>query len=445
MAQPALTPIPATSPSERQQQLLADAGRYLAGGGLGLFVIPPELNLVIARGEGSHIWDVAGREYIDYHMSSGPALLGHAHPAITAAVSAQLGKGTTFYFLNEPEIALAQRLVEAIPCADVIHYTGSGTEATFYSLRIARAYTRRNKVLKFEGAWHGMHDYGLWGTVPSVPSEYPHALPDSVGVPPQAGETVLVAPFNDAAQAVAMIERHAHTLAAVIVEPLQRVLLPEPGFLEALREVTHRHGIVLIFDEIVTGFRIGWGGAQERYGVVPDLACYGKAVSGGFPLAAIAGRADVMSVLDARSQPRANVVWATNTLNGNPVCAVAGCAALDVLSKPGTYDRLARIGSRLRKGLVEAGTRHGFAVQAPGEDAVFGIRFTDRRPLRTWMDLTTADKDLGWRWALELLKRGLLVNPNEKIYISIAHSDADIERTLGIADEAFGALRAARS
>jgi glutamate-1-semialdehyde 2,1-aminomutase len=153
-------------------------------------------------------------------------------------------------------------------------------------------------------------------------------------VPPQAGETVLVAPFNDAAAAVATIDRHAHELAAVIVEPLQRVLKPEPGFLEAVREATRRHGIVLVYDEIVTGFRIAWGGAQEKYGVVPDIACYGKAVSGGFPLAAIAGRADVMSVLDARSRPRADVVWATNTLNGNPVCAAAGCAALDVLSKP---------------------------------------------------------------------------------------------------------------
>src|SRR6185503_4863907 len=426
-----------------QNDLLRDAGRFLAGGGLGLFVLPPELNLVVARGAGSRVWDVAGREYIDYHMSSGPALLGHAHPAITAAVSAQLGKGTTFYLLNEPEIALAQRLVDAIPCADVIHYTGSGTEATFYALRIARAFTGRNKVLKFEGAWHGMHDYGLWGTVPQAPSDYPRAQPDSVGVPRETGDTVLVTPFNETAGAVEMIERRAKELAAVIVEPLQRVLLPEPGFLEAIRTVTKKHGIVLVFDEIVTGFRIAWGGAQERYGVVPDLACYGKAVSGGFPLAAIAGSAEVLSVLDARKRPRAEVVWATNTLNGNPVCAAAGCAALDVLAQPGIYDRLHRIGARLREGLVDAGTRHGFAVQAPGEDAVFGIRFTDRRPLRTWMDLTTADRDLGYRWALELLKRGLLVNPNEKFYISIMHSDEDIARTLAIADEAFAALRAA--
>jgi len=429
---------------ESQALLLASASRHIAGGGLGLFVLPPELNLVIARGEGARVYDVAGREYIDYHLSSGPALLGHAHPAITAAVAAQLPKGTTYYFLNQPEIELAERLVAAIPCGDVVHYTGSGTEATFYALRIARAYTGRNKILKFEGAWHGMHDYGLWGTVPTAPSPYPQALPDSVGVPRQTGETVLVAPFNDAAHAVETIERHAHELAAVIVEPLQRVLKPEPGFLEALREVTSRRGVVLIFDEIVTGFRIAWGGAQEAYGVVPDLACYGKAVSGGFPLAAIAGKADVMAVLDARSRPRAEVVWATNTLNGNPVCAAAGCAALDVLRTPGTYDRLARIGARLREGIVASGTRHGFAVQAPGEDAVFGVRFTDRRPLRTWMDLTTANRDLGYRWALELLKRGLLVNPNEKIYISIAHTDDDVTHTLAIVDEAFAALAHAR-
>ncbi len=426
---------------KNQAALLADAQRYLAGGGLGLFVLPPELNLVVARGAGSRVRDVAGREYIDYHLSSGPALLGHAHPAITGAVQAQLPKGTTFYFLNEPEIELARRMVEAIPCAEVVHYTGSGTEATFYALRIARAHTGRKKVLKFEGGWHGMHDYGLWGTVPQAPSEYPGSRPDSVGVPGEIGDLVLVTPFNETERAVATIERHARELAAVIVEPLQRVLQPEKGFLEELRRMTLKHGIVLIFDEIVTGFRIAWGGAQEKYGVIPDLACYGKALSGGFPLAAIAGREEVMRVLDARKRPRAEVVWATNTLNGNPVCAAAGCAALEVLSQEGVYPGLARVGSRLRKGIVESGTRHGFAVQAPGEDAVFGVRFTAKQPLRTWMDLTTADKDLGYRWALELLKRGLLVNPNEKFYLSIAHTDADVEQTLGIVDEAFAALK----
>jgi glutamate-1-semialdehyde 2,1-aminomutase len=427
----------------RQVELLDQAGTYLAGGGTGLFVLPPELNLVVARGQGSRVWDVAGREYIDYHLSSGPALIGHGHPAVTEAVAAQLPKGTTYFFLNEPEIRLAKRLVEAIPCGEVVHYTGSGTEATLYALRIARAWTRRNKVLKFEGAWHGMHDYGLWGTVPSKPSQYPHAQPDSVGVPAQTGETVLVTPFNEAERAVEMIERHASELAAVIVEPLQRVLLPEAGFLQAVREVTRKHKIVMIYDEIVTGFRIAWGGAQERYAVVPDLACYGKAISGGFPLAAIVGRRDIMSMLDARSRPKDECVWATNTLNGNPVSATAGLAALDVLAQPGVYDHLHRIGSRLRAGMVAAGERHGFAVQAPGEDAVWGIRFTARKPLRTWTDLTTHDKDLGWRWAIELMKRGLLVNPNEKFYISLAHTETDVDQTLEIVEQAFAALRTA--
>jgi glutamate-1-semialdehyde 2,1-aminomutase len=429
------------TPSERQAALLADAGEYLAGGGLGLFQLPPDLNLVIERGLGSRVWSVAGKEYLDYHLSSGPALLGHAHPAVVEAVAAQLGKGTAFYFLTAPEVALAKRLVEAIPCGEVVHYTGSGTEATFYSLRIARAFTKRDKLLKFEGSWHGMHDYSLWGTVPSTPSDYPRAKPDSVGVPAQTGETVLVTPFNDTARAVETIERNAADLAAVIVEPLQRVLLPEPGFLQALREVTRKHGIVLVFDEIVTGFRIAWGGAQERYGVVPDLACYGKAISGGFPLAAVVGSAEVMSVLDGRKRPRAEVVWATHTLARNPVGTTAGCAALDVLSQPGVYDRLHRTGSQLRAGIVAAGERHGFAVQTPGEDAVFGVRFTARKPLRTWMDLTTADKALGLRWALEMIRRGILVNPNEKIYISIAHTDAEVAQTLGAADEAFAAMK----
>lgn len=432
---------PMKNGGQRQAALLADAGKYLAGGGLGLFQLPPELNLVVARGEGSRVWDVAGKEYIDYHLSSGPALLGHAHPKVVAAAQAQIPLGTTFYFLNEHAIALARRIVDAVPCADEVHFTGSGTEATYYALRIARAHTKRNKVLKFEGAWHGMHDYGLWGTVPAAPSDYPRAKPDSIGVPQETGDTVLVTPFNDADKAVAMIEKHAHELAAVIVEPLQRVLLPEPGFLDAVRKATSRHGIVLIFDEIVTGFRIAWGGAQEKYDCVPDLACYGKAISGGFPLAAVAGKSDVMAVLDVRRRPRAEVVWATNTLNGNPVCSAAGCAALDVLATPGTYERLAKIGSRLRQGIVESGTRHGFPVQCPGEDAVFGVRFTAKKPLRNWMDLTTADTRIGLAWALELLKRGLLVNPNEKFYISITHSDADVDRTLQIVDDAFKALK----
>jgi glutamate-1-semialdehyde 2,1-aminomutase len=427
---------------DRSVDLLDRANRYLAGGGLGLFVLPPEVNVVIAEGHGSHVTDVNGRDFIDYHLGSGPALLGHAHPDVVAAVSRQLPKGSTYYFLNEPVIRLAERLVDACPCADQVHFTGSGTEATFFALRIARAKTGRDKVLKFEGGWHGMHDYGLWGTVPRSPSAYPQAERDSIGIPEALRGQVLVAPFNDAARAVQLIEENAGDLAAVIVEPLQRVLLPEPGFLEAVREVTARHGIVLIFDEVVTGFRIAWGGAQEKYGVVPDLATYGKAMSGGFPMAAIGGRAEVMQYLDARRIERSRLVWASGTLNGNPVSATAGLAALDVLARPGTYDRLHRIGGRLRREITAIGARYGFSAQTPGEDAVFGVRFTRREELRSWADLLSADTDLGLRWAIAMLKRGILVNPNEKFYISTVHSDADVDRTLEAAEGAFADLAA---
>lgn len=428
----------------RQTDLLDRASKYLAGGGLGLFVLPDEVNLVIAEGHGSHVTDVSGRDFIDYHLGSGPALLGHAHPEVVAAVERQLPKGSTYYFLNEPVIELAERMVHACPCADQVQFTGSGTEATFFALRMARAATGRDKVLKFEGGWHGMNDYGLWGTVPSQPSAYPNAEPDSTGIPAALRGQVLVAPFNDPERAATIIAEHAHELAAVIVEPLERVLVPDPGFLQALREITTDYGIVLIFDEVVTGFRIAWGGAQERYGVVPDLATYGKAMSGGFPMAAIAGRSQFMAHLDARRMPRERLVWASGTLNGNPISASAGLAALQVLERPGIYEHLHHIGGRLRREITAIGARHGFAAQTPGEDAVFGVRFMPVEHPRTWEDLLSADKDLGQRWAIELLKRGILVNPNEKFYISIVHTDADVDVTLEAVEAAFAELARTR-
>ena len=425
----------------RQADLVERGGRYLAGGGLGLFVLPPEVNLVVVEGRGGHVIDANGRDFIDYHLGSGPALLGHAHPEIVAAVGRQLSKGSTYYFLNEPVIRLAERLVNAIPCAEQVHFTGSGTEATFFAMRLARGATGRSKILKFEGGWHGMNDYALWGTVPKRPSPYPNAEPDSIGIPEVLRGQVLVAPFNDAARAVEIIRQNAHELAAVIVEPLQRVLQPVPGFLEAVREAATRAGSVLIFDEIVTGFRIAWGGAQERYGVIPDVATYGKAMSGGFPMAAIAGRSDIMKHFDARRTERPRLVWASGTLNGNPVSATAGLAALDILSRPGAYEHFHKIGGRLRREIEALGARHGFAVQAPGEDAVFGVRFTARKPLRNWEDLLTSDTQLNLRWSTELLTRGILVNPNEKFYLSLAHTDADVDRTLEACDQAFAAIK----
>ncbi len=423
-----------------QSSYLQEADRVLAGGALGLFTLPSVVDFVAASGNGGHLTDLAGRDYIDFHLGSGPALLGHAHPEIVEAVRRQLTKGSTYYFLNMPAIELAERMVEAIPCAEQLQYAGSGSEATLYAMRLARVATGRDKVLKFEGGWHGMNEYALWGTVPSVPSNYPHAEPDSAGIPGVVRDNVLVAPFNDIERSTELIRAHASELAAVIVEPLQRVLKPVPGFLEALRTLTKELGIVFIFDEIVTGFRIAWAGAQESYGVVPDLATYGKAMSGGFPMAAIVGNREIMKFVDARRVDHAHQVWAGGTLNGNPVAASAGVVSLDILSRPGVYEHLHRLGGRLRGGIKTLGAAHGFAVQALGEDAVFGVRFMENEAPTSWADLLAADKALGLRWSIELITRGVLVNPNEKFYISTAHTESDIDHALEVVDQAFAAI-----
>ncbi len=431
-----------TSGGKSNAALIERAGNVLTGGALGRFKLPDEVDLVLASGAGSHVTDVSGNEYIDYLLGSGPLLLGHAHPAVEQAVRAQLPLGTSYFFLNEPAIELAEVLVEHVPCGQQVRYTSTGTEATYFALRCARVHAGRSKIMKFEGAWHGMHDYALWGTVPSEASDYPDSLPDSAGIPEAVGDEILVAPFNDAETAVALIDEYADELGGVIVEPLQRVLTPVPGFLEAVREACTRHGIVLIFDEIVTGFRIAWGGAQERYGVVPDVATFGKAIAGGFPLAAIVGKDEVMEAFDGGPRPNTEIAWSSGTFSGNPIAATAGVAGLEVLSRPGVYERLHAIGSRLRTGIEEAGRRHGVPARALGEDAVFGVRFIEDESVTSWMDLQAHDTALGHRWAIECIKRGMLVNPNEKIYVSVAHTDSDIDRTLQICDEAFAAATA---
>src|SRR5437764_980245 len=233
-----------------QRELLQKAERYLPGACLGMMALPPDLRMVLVRGQGSTVYDAAGKEYLDYMLGSGPLLLGHAHPAVVDAVQRQAAAGATFFALNEPAILLAEQLVQAIPCAQAVRFQTTGSEATFAALRLARAATGRDKVLKFEGGWHGSHDLGQLSGAPGRPHPFPEALPDCDGIPAAVCQDVLVAPFNDPAAAAAIIEQHHRHLAAVIIEPLQRSLRPEPGFLEGLRTITRNFGIVLIFDEI---------------------------------------------------------------------------------------------------------------------------------------------------------------------------------------------------
>jgi glutamate-1-semialdehyde 2,1-aminomutase len=423
-----------------QSDLLRRAAQVLPGGVLGSHRSGPGLEFVVREGRGAHLWDMNGRRYLDYLLGSGPMLLGHAHPAVVEAVERQMARGTSYFLLNEPAIQLAEEIVRAVPCAEQVRYASSGSEATFFALRAARAFRKRDKVMKFEGGFHGTHDYVLMSVAPRSPKAFPAPMVDSAGIPHAIEGEVLVAPYNDLATAEALIDAHHDELAAVIVEPYQRTIPPAPGFLQGLRAATRRHEVPLVFDEIVTGFRFAYGGAQEFYGVVPDLAAFGKVVAGGFPLACVAGPRTIMRHFDAALEGTPEYVWQAGTFNGNAIACAAGLATLAELRKPGTYARLFATGTRLREGLRAAVARSGLAAQVSGEPPVFDLFFTDR-PIVDYRATLTADRERIKRFNQELVRRGAVKAAN-KIYVSLAHTDQDVDETLEIFDQALAAIAA---
>ena len=323
--------------------------------------------VVLKEGKGGRIWDEAGREYVDFLLGSGPMFVGHAHPEVTAAVQAQVPLGTTFFGNNRHGIALAEAICDAVPCADQVRFVCSGTEADLYAMRAVRAFRKRDKILKFEGGYHGMSDYALMSLAPKRPGNFPRATPNSAGIPKSVADEMLVAAFNDIDMVESLIEEQKDELAGVIVEPFQRLIPPKPGFLQALRDVTRKHGIPLIFDEVVTGFRFAYGGAQEYYGVTPDLCSLGKIVGGGFALAAIAGRADIMKHFDRLAMTDEDFIFQVGTLSGNPVAAVAGLATLEILKRPGAYEQVFATGRELMRALDELLKKAGIPAQVIGE------------------------------------------------------------------------------
>ena len=419
-----------------QEELLAKSRQLFPGGSSGLWRLPDEYQIVVTHGRGSRVWDMTGREYIDCILGSGPVLVGHAHPAVVAAVQAQAAQGATYFLLNEPAIRLAEMVVEAVPCAEQIRFVSTGTEATFYAIRIARAYTGRNKVLKFEGALHGGNDYATMSTVPPRTSDYPHGIPDSSGIPPQVREQVLISEFNNLDLTRELVHQHGDDLAAIIMEPLQRALNPEPGFLAAVRDLAHEVGALLIFDEIVTGFRLAWGGAQEYYGVEPDLAVLGKALGGGYSQAAVAGSAAIMEVVSSAIRGTPRYVWMGGTFSGNPLSAVAGLATLGVLQAEGSFARLQAIGDQVRAGLEALGREFGEPLQAIGAGPLLQVFFGEG-DLRNYADCLQTDNAKRIAFAQELLRAGILTNPGEKLYFSLAHTDEDVGKILEIARAAL--------
>ena len=417
--------MPERKISDRERRALQKAARYLPGGSNGNVY----MDVVISEGAGSRVRDLSGNEYVDYLLGSGPMLIGHAHPEVVSAVTEQVERGTTFFALNEYAILLAEEIVKAVPCAEKVRFFSSGTEATHYAMRAARAYRRRDKILKFEGGFHGMSDYALMSMMPSQPLDFPAATPDSAGIPQSARSEVLIAPFNDIETTSGIIEQHHQELAGVIVEPFQRVIPPAPGFLQALREVTKQYEVPLIFDEIVTGFRFAYGGAQEYYGVTPDLCTLGKVVAGGYPLSAVAGTEEIMDHFDRTKVPQEDLIPQIGTLSGNPVAAVAGLATLKVLRREGTYERLFTTGRRIKDALQRLLREAEIPAQVVGDEPLFDVFFVEQE-ITDYRSTLPSDKEKLARFNRLLLQNGVFKG-DTKYYISTAHDDDDVDLTIG--------------
>ncbi len=387
----------------------------------------------VRAAQGAWLEGEDGRRYIDYIGGYGPHILGHRHPAIVAAIEEALGRGTAFGAPTLPEVEIAETIASALPSVEMVRLVNSGTEATMSALRLTRAATGRDKFLKFEGCYHGHADPFL---IAAGSGAATIGVPSSPGVPAAVVADTLLAPYNDLQAVERLFEAAGDTIAAVFVEPIagnMNLVPPLPGFLEGLRALCDRHGSILVFDEVMTGFRVAWGGAQNILGVRPDLTTLGKVIGGGLPLAAYAGRRDLMQ----RIAP-AGPVYQAGTLSGNPLAVAAGRAALNELGKGSAYETLERTGARLQEGILEAGRRHGIPVRVERKGSMLGLFFTDQ-PVHRLEDVNATDRPRFARVFHKLLDRGVHLPPSpyEAMFLSTAHGDAEIAATLEAFDAAF--------
>ncbi|NQU57593.1 MAG: aspartate aminotransferase family protein [Rhodospirillales bacterium] len=393
--------------------------------------------VVMERGQGCRLWDTAGREYLDFSMAWGSCLVGHARPEIVEAVRRQAPLGSNFAFLNSQVLELAEEIRSISPAAEKLRFCASGTEATMYCQRVARGYTGRTKILKFEGAYHGANETGVTSLFPNKMLDFPTPEQTSAGTP-HIGELLLVAPYNDLDTTRQIIEQHKGEIAALIMEPLQRCTPPRAGFLEGVRALCTGNDILLIFDEVVTGFRLAYGGAQEYYGVIPDLIAYGKAMGGGYPIGAFGGKAEIMEMVNEQRIGGADYVWMASTLGGNPISCAAALAALGVYREGGTYQRLHQMGASLRDGMAEILRQRGISGQIIGDGPLAQVVFTSE-PVFDYRSTYKGDKKLGRATMLALFRKGVFLNPmGTKLYLSLAHDEADINEFLARFDEALG-------
>ena len=429
----------------RSEQLFAEALRYIPGGvnsPVRAFRAVGGQPFFVDRARGSRIWDVDGKEYLDYVLTWGPAILGHAHPGIIAAVKAAADHGTSFGIPNPFEVTLAKLICECVPSVQKVRMTNSGTEACMSAIRLARGFTRRDKIIKFDGCYHGHADSLL---VKAGSGALTFGNPDSAGVPAAFTQHTIVLPYNQVDAVEAAFTANAGQIAGIIVEPVPGnagLYLPRPGYLEFLREITRRNGALLVFDEVMTGFRLAAGGAQERFGIQPDVSCFGKVIGGGLPVGAFGGRAEIMDCL-APLGP----VYQAGTLSGNPLAMAAGIAALEELSvgrdaalrRPDSaarcpYRRLEELGAQLETGMKDAAHSAGVPVQFNRCGSMFCAYFT-AEPVWNLDDALKSDREQFKKYFHGMLDQGVYLAPSqfEAGFISTAHTEADIQKTVAAA------------
>ncbi|MEH6629693.1 MAG: aspartate aminotransferase family protein [Halopseudomonas aestusnigri] len=415
-------------------------GVFTAGISNGEFGFPPETLIALDRGKGARLWDTDGKEYLDFSIGWGSCLVGHAREEVVEAVTKQAENGSNFSYLNTHALKLGEEIQRVSPAVDRLRFCASGTEATMYCQRLARAFTGKAKILKFEGAYHGANEAGVTSLFPSQNLEFPIPELTSAGTP-MARESLLVAPYNELEKTAEIIAANKGDIAGLLMEPLQRCTPPIPGFLEGVRALCDKYDIPLIFDEVVTGFRLAYGGAQEKYGVIPDLVAYGKALGGGYPIGAFGGRSDIMDHVSEHYIGQDNYVWMASTLGGNPISTCAANAALSVYRQEGVYENLYGLGEYLRTGLRKVIDEVGEVAQVIGDGPLAQIVFTDK-PVFNYRSSAQGNKKKGRAMMLELFKRGIFLNPmGTKLYLSIAHDRSICDEFLSRFEDSLNCVR----
>ncbi len=425
---------------KRSQELFQEAQRYLPGGvnsPVRAFTAVGATPLFIAKGQDSKIYDVDDNEFIDYVCSWGPLILGHSHPQVVEALKRRVERGTSFGAPTELETTLARIICAAMPSIEMIRFVNSGTEATMTALRLARAFTGRDKIVKFAGCYHG-HSDGLLTKAGSGLATL--GIPDSPGVPVSYAQNTLIAPYNNAEAVEQLFQRYPKEIAAVIVEPVAAnmgVVPPQPGFLASLYELTSEFGALLIFDEVITGFRVAYGGAQALCGVTPDLTCLGKIIGGGLPIGAYGGRREIMEMVAP-----VGLVYQAGTLSGNPLVMTAGIETLKILSQPGIYSELEARSSILEEGVVEVAAETDVTVHVARVASLLTVFFASE-PVIDYESAKQADTILFGRFFRHLLAEGIYWPPSqfEAAFVSLAHSNEDLQTTIRAFKKALSSLQ----